>query len=229
MGQGGGALRATLVDLLPTTVAVVADDGRRRVPDLAELTVGERLVVARAGPRRLEDFVAGRACAHRALRVLGYDGAEVLAGAGRQPLWPAGVVGSITHCEGYVAAAVARASAVRSLGIDAEVLAPAGADVRRVVMAPGEAPLDVGDGIDPVLLAFSAKEAAFKAWYPLTQWWLEPRQAQVRVEGDSFTVTVLDGAVPPASGDDTPQVLAGRWTASQTHLLCAVVVPAAGT
>ena len=78
------------------------------------------MLVARAVDRRRAEFTTVRTCARIALGRLGLPPAPLLTGSKREPLWPAGVVGSITHCDGYRAAAVARASEVAAIGIDAE-------------------------------------------------------------------------------------------------------------
>ncbi|WP_423832395.1 hypothetical protein [Streptomyces manipurensis] len=76
------------------------------------------------GARRRAQFATARACARRALAGLGREPVALLPGPGGAPQWPSGVVGSITHCEGYRAAVAAPAGVVAALGIDAE---PAGA------------------------------------------------------------------------------------------------------
>ncbi len=216
-----------LASLLPAGVVLAEEHAPERLTlDGRLLAPEERSLVVGAGERRRRDFTAGRACAHRALAELGHAGAAVLAGASREPLWPGGVVGSITHCDGYAAAAAASADQVMAIGVDAEPLAPLPDAVATRILADGEEPADVGGRFDPVLLTFSAKEAAFKAWYPLTHQWLELSQASVRTEGDHFVVTVL---VEPGPGHrGAPARLAGRWAASDRHVFCAVVVPAAG-
>src|SRR6516225_8640665 len=80
----------------------------------------EEPAVRTAGPRRRAEFTAGRRCAREALARLGLPAAPVLAGRAGEPRWPAGVTGSITHCAGYRACAVARTADVTALGIDAE-------------------------------------------------------------------------------------------------------------
>lgn len=70
--------------------------------------------------RRQREFATARSCARTALARLGVPPVPVLASPRGAPRWPAGVVGSITHCDGYRAAAVAYTRDVVSLGIDAE-------------------------------------------------------------------------------------------------------------
>ena len=87
--------------------------GERFHPE--EAALGERSVA-----RRRAELLLGRACAHSALAALGGPDVPIGKGAQGEPLWPAGYTGSITHCAGYCAAAVARRAEVAALGIDAE-------------------------------------------------------------------------------------------------------------
>ena len=85
---------------------------------------GERAVIARAPERRRKEFATARGCARSALARLGCPPVPVLTDRLGAPLWPGGVTGSITHCAGYRAAAVALTSDVVSLGLDAAPNAP---------------------------------------------------------------------------------------------------------
>ena len=76
--------------------------------------------VARALEKRREEFTTGRECARRALAKLGVAPRAIGTGERREPQWPEGSVGSITPCAGSRAAAVAGATDVVALGIDAE-------------------------------------------------------------------------------------------------------------
>jgi 4'-phosphopantetheinyl transferase EntD len=98
----------------------------------------EEVLVARAVGQRRAEFTTVRTCARIALGRLGLPPAPLLSGPKREPLWPAGVVGSITHCDGYRAAAVARASEVAAIGIDAEPHDPLPAGILDRVTLPAE-------------------------------------------------------------------------------------------
>ncbi|MBO0877952.1 MAG: 4'-phosphopantetheinyl transferase, partial [Pseudonocardia sp.] len=76
--------------------------------------------IGHAVPRRRDEYACVRHCARQGLAALGIAPAAILSGSRREPLWPPGAVGSMTHCAGYRAAAVARASDVAAVGIDAE-------------------------------------------------------------------------------------------------------------
>lgn len=82
------------------------------------LSPEEELSLGRVVQNRKREFATGRACAHRANRAMGLTPSPILVGAGREPIWPSGVTGSITHCRGLCAAAVASSDEVRSIGLD---------------------------------------------------------------------------------------------------------------
>ena len=162
------------------------------------LLPAERAALGQVVDGRRRDFAAGRHCARRALARLVGSPEPILSGPDREPVWPQGIVGSITHCDGYAAAAVARAGDVAALGIDAEPHSPLPDGVLRLVAREEEkawiASADRATCWDRVL--FSAKECVFKAWFPLARRWLgfhdavvtfAPEQgrfaAQLRVEG----------------------------------------------
>lgn len=123
----------------------------------------ERIVRSFSDVRRRE-FMLGRYCAHGALRRLGAPPAVVPIGAAGAPAWPTGVIGSITHADGYGAAAVAWASDYLAIGIDAERLGAVSAEVWPVLFTPAEL-RRLGQAPDPRRLAtqmFGAKESTFK-------------------------------------------------------------------
>ncbi|HKN97304.1 MAG TPA: 4'-phosphopantetheinyl transferase, partial [Pseudonocardiaceae bacterium] len=107
-----------LDELLPTGVVTVETIGAE--DPAAYLLPEERPMVARAVAKRTREVTNARTCARRALAALGRPEVPILRGAKGEPLWPAGIVGSITHTTGYYAAAVAESTVVRSVGVDAE-------------------------------------------------------------------------------------------------------------
>jgi 4'-phosphopantetheinyl transferase EntD len=134
-----------------------------------------------AGDRRRADFLRGRACARRAIAALGLTPEPVLIGEDRGPIWPAGVVGSITHCDGYAAAAVALADHVRAIGIDVEAHRRLSDGAARKVCSPQElewAAAATRDIAWPTVL-FSIRESVYKAWRPMTCRWLGYRDVDV--------------------------------------------------
>ncbi|MFR0359565.1 4'-phosphopantetheinyl transferase family protein [Streptomyces sediminimaris] len=192
--------------------------------DDAPLYPQEAALVARAVDGRRREFATGRACARRALGRLGLPPGPILSQERGAPSWPDGVVGSLTHCEGYRAAALGLRRDVRAIGIDAEPDAPLPAGVLEVIALDEEAAMvralaaaRPGPSWDRLL--FSAKEAVYKAWFPLTRRPLDFTQALIEVEPDgSFTARLL---VPgPLPG------FHGRWLAARGLLVTAITVPA---
>lgn len=193
----------------------------------------ERALVASVAPGRFRDFVLGRRCARLAVEGLGLSPAPILVGERRQPLWPAGVVGAITHTEGYVAAVAARADQVASIGIDAEADEPLPVGVERRIVRPDEQHLlalaggDGGVGVAAVdRLIFSAKEAVYKAWFPLTGEWLGFLDARLELDpqGRRFAAHVLVDA-PEVHGRPL-QVLEGRYASVDGVIITTVEHPA---
>ena len=164
----------------------------------AELRPEEEEAVRRAVPDRRAEFARGRACARAALVRLGHAPVAVRAGPEREPMWPDGVVGSITHARDRVAAAVASAPRFEALGIDVEILRPLTADVRDQVVLP-EDRVEAGDAGD--LVVFSAKEALFKAVYPGSRVWMGFDAVVLRGDaGSRGLLAAPSGRAPAAPG-----------------------------
>lgn len=130
--------------------------------------------VARSVPARQADFLRGRLCARVAVRRVrpGFAG-DIPIGPDREPVFPAGLSGSITHTSGFVAA-VCQDARAGTVGLDAErILSPDQADrIGPAFAAPSEIDCP-GWGKTPRALrhtlVFSAKESAFKALFPRTR------------------------------------------------------------
>lgn len=174
---------AGLSDLFPEGVVVEVGS-----PDdhEAPLLPGEETAVQNAVAKRRREFRAGRAVARRALARLGVADAPLVPGPDRAPQWPDGFVGSITHCLGFVGAAVARVDVVRAIGLDAEPVKGHEPGVVRLVCTPRE--LDRWReyrGRDWESLVFSAKEAVFKCLNPLTGVWLDFQDVALEFEANA--------------------------------------------
>jgi 4'-phosphopantetheinyl transferase EntD len=179
--------------------------------------------------KRRREFTTGRACAREALAQLGRPATPILPGPRGEPLWPPGIVGSITHCKGYRACAVAPATELCTLGIDAEADAPLPDGLLDRISLPEERHLllDLGrraPGVHWDKLLFSIKEAVFKAWYPLVERALGFQAAAVSIDarGGRFTAHLL---VPgPRVGGRELRALHGRWLAEDGLLISAVAL-----
>jgi 4'-phosphopantetheinyl transferase EntD len=142
----------------------------------AALPPCEQALISRAVDKRRREFTAGRSAAHEALTRLGTPTPVILHAHDRAPAWPDGVVGSITHCDGFCCAVAARCGEVEALGVDVESATPLERDLAMRICSPAE--LDhfsalEPNGVDWPKLAFSAKEAFYKCYSPLARTFLE--------------------------------------------------------
>lgn len=143
------------------------------------------------------------------------------------------MVGSITHCRGFAAAAVARQDEVAAVGIDAEVHGPLSVGTAGKVCTPAElawATEAPGAGLVswPTVL-FSARESVYKAWHPITGAWLGFLDVDITVdvEGGAFTARLGEWVqAPPGSG--APRTFTGRFLVTNDHVLTTVVVALGG-
>jgi len=191
----------------------------------------EQKVIADAVPPRRREYATVRSCARACLQRLGYQPVPILPGVGGAPIWPAGVQGSMTHCAGYTAAAVGAHPPIFAIGIDAEPDAPLPDGVLDLVATAAERDRLAGiqpgpDGPNWDRLLFSAKEAVYKAWFPLVGEWLDHQQAEISFHPHEETFAALlsrDGLI--VNGRRL-RCLHGRWIRQHGILLTAVVLSA---
>ena len=126
----------------------------------------------RCVPKRQAEYLFGRLAARRALADIGCTGAQVGTGPQREPLWPEGILGAITHTDRHAAATAVQAGSLRGVGIDIEAALRPDAvasteqyavDAREQAVLRAQAALAY-----PLALAivFSAKESIYKALFP---------------------------------------------------------------
>ncbi len=201
--------------ILPPQVVAV-----ERFADVAgELFAAEEAALGRAVERRRREFTSARVCAREALAGLGLQPQPLGAHRDGAPAWPAGVLGSITHCAGYRACAVARAGEVAGVGIDAEPHAPLAAGLPAAIALPDEL-REISEHRRRVpeihwdRLLFSAKESVYKALRPLATGRLDFLDAQI--------------ALSPAAGTFHARLAlgtcSGRWLVRDGLVLTAVVL-----
>lgn len=220
-------LPRVIEQLLPSAVVTVEAYGQNDA-DLA-LFPEEAALMTRAVAKRRREFTVVRSCARRAMEKLGVPPQPVLSGEHGAPRWPAGLVGSMTHCDDYCAAALARTADLASLGIDAEVHQPLPDEVLPVVSLPAEADRlrrlsDRRPDVHWDRLLFSAKESVYKTWFPLTKEWLDFKEADIELSEDGhFRAALL---VPgPRVGGHRLDHFEGRWTTALGLIATAVAVP----
>jgi enterobactin synthetase component D / holo-[acyl-carrier protein] synthase len=195
-----------------------------------ELYPEEEQVLGRAVEKRRLEFTTGRACARVALARLGVEPAPIPVGERGAPCWPEGIVGSITHCRGYRACAVARSADVLSVGIDAEPNEPLPAGLLEDIASAEE--MELLDGLRAQRrevnwdrLLFSAKEAVYKAWFPLAQRWLGFADAVLAIDSDQSRFCARLLLAGPVMRDGRRlRGFSGRWMACDGILITATSV-----
>jgi 4'-phosphopantetheinyl transferase EntD len=211
-------------ELLPSTVASHEqwddDPSARLFPE-------EAAQLGSAIESRTREFTTARLCARLALAKLGFPPLPILRGPNREPLWPPGVAGSITHCKGFRAAVVARQSDLLAVGIDAEIHAELPADVLEYVCLESEIHwlATAQKGIHWSRVLFSAKESVYKAWFTLTHRWLRFEDVAVSVvpgEGAFHARLLVD---PPVIDGQALTGFSGRFLVRNGLILSATAVP----
>lgn len=217
-----------IAEILPEVAMAV--EMRSDPVDIA-LFPEEEAVIGRAVEQRRREFATARSCARKALQRLGFPPLPIPSGPRGEPCWPAGVVGSITHCNGYRACAVARAAELFALGIDAEPNAPLPdgvlATVARAEELPGLRELaDLAPEIHWDRLLFSAKECVYKVWYPITERSLDFEDAVLTVDlgRGAFLARLL--VCGPAPYGRYLRRMSGRWLVRDGLVITAIAVPA---
>jgi 4'-phosphopantetheinyl transferase EntD len=188
---------------------------------------GEWMAVARAVEKRRREFIAGRTCARRAMTALGYLPAALPRRDDRDPAWPDGLVGAITHSETWCAAAVARvADGYRALGLDIEPAEPLPPDLLGTICLPEErAFLDARSADQRGLLGkliFSAKECAFKCQFALSRTFHDFSAMRIHLDlpGNRFVAVLQRDAGPFAAGAE----LRGRFLVDHGHIVTALAL-----
>jgi 4'-phosphopantetheinyl transferase EntD len=213
--------------LLPSAVVLEESAPERFSADLGELTEGEAALMAKAVDKRRREYTAGRVLARRAAEKLGLGPIEVLPRNDRAPGWPEGVVGSITHTRGHVAVALARRETVRGLGLDVEQAEPLKhrlwdmicTDEDRAMLARYPEP----ERSRLAKIVFSAKEAAYKAQFAITEQFLgfSAMHIDLDVSNDGFVATFRQESGDAFAPGDT---LTGKLVRTGRLVATAVVI-----
>ncbi|MEO8900758.1 MAG: 4'-phosphopantetheinyl transferase superfamily protein [Polyangiaceae bacterium] len=185
--------------------------------------------LARAVPKRRIEHCAGRFCARQAMNVCSAPNVQTAIGIGAhgEPLWPAGLVGSITHTHAFAAAAVALKHNARAIGFDAERVTQLSADVLDYIAVPAEIPaLTLTSKMAANAVAsvvFSAKEALFKCLYPEVQRYFDFRDAVIEAldANGHFTARLLVDLTPQLQQGSR---FTGRFALADDRVYTAIVL-----
>ncbi len=194
-----------------TVVANVADHS-------AALMAEEREGLERMAAKRVRTYSSGRHCAHEALSLIG-QGRAPITREDRVPIWPQASVGSITHTDTYAVASAA--VGLRGIGVDIEEDARVDEKLWATLFTQAEQHRLRTCDFDAATIAFSAKEAGFKATYPTGKQFIGFQEAEVYVSDDGrFRIDYI--------GDHAPNRIAnsgqGYWRACNGHVLTLFVI-----
>jgi enterobactin synthetase component D len=194
--------------------------------DPSALLPEEAAEIVRAVDKRRREYAAGRQLARGLLSQLGVEGRwPLLRGDRGAPQWPSGIVGTISHTKGLAVVAIARADAVRSIGLDIESGAPLKSGLWHLVCTEHElrwlGALPPGSAGRHAKAVFSAKEALYKTQYPLTGEVLAFDAVDIDIEEDRFTATFRVQAGPLPAGTR----LHGRLAFGPDLIAAAITLP----
>ena len=215
--------------LFPEPVVTVA-----ATPDMWSgplLPEEEACLSPRAIAKRRREFTAGRVCARAALERLGVRGFPLTIGEDRAPVWPAGIVGAISHSADYCGVAVARRTDCAGLGLDVERARPLEGRIVSIVCTAAETrtlgTLDELPAGLQAMIVFSAKEAFYKAWHPLMRSYLDFQDVEIdlRPRTRTFGVRIVKPARQPASmPKGLPAAMRGRFAWNDAHVFSGVAI-----
>ena len=197
----------------PEAVIVEADKEMWNMP----LSPEEETLIKSAVEKRKREFRAGRHAAHRALAQLDAPKRPLLRGDKREPLWPTGYLGSITHCRDACVAVCAKTEDMISLGVDVEPLKPLPEGVEQYVHTPEDKRTMAKNGSLPERLIFSAKESLYKCYYPLLGQFIGFQEVSLAIDvhEQTFQFTPAEDCTTPFPGEFA---FHGRYLVEENHL-----------
>lgn len=197
-----------------TRVGIGLADTRSRAEGLWP---SEQIATGSMVEKRLREFAAGRAAARLAMAELGVGASGVRMAADRAPIWPEGLTGSITHTDLHALSLVAFRRDMRAIGVDLEDAVPLAPDLWNIVLSGAET-ASVSEGIAAKRI-FSAKEAVFKAQYPVTGRLLEFLDVEVELTKTGFAARIA----PHSPG--LPAILNGLSVVTDGVILSVLSIP----
>ena len=189
------AITKSLRPLLPDDVEICCEPVRDEVQTLFPF---EHEIIARAVQKRRDEFSTGRHMARNLLEKIGAGRIEIPTNENRGPIWPDGVVGSITHSSGLCAVTLASSAKYLTIGLDIERIGAVTPDIMRSISHSAEVDTYAGAFSSEALRTalFSTREAVFKAYNPVTESYLGHKEVEVTMDGSAFSARLLDPKTP---------------------------------
>lgn len=174
-------------------------------------------------PNRKQEFLLGRVCASKAYEMCtGKPLLNLAPNKDRSPAWPADVVGSISHNQHWVGAAVALKADLIGLGMDFEVMGRTKIALSSQIRSAGDIK-NLANFSDEELLTliFSCKESLYKALHPIVKIFFGFEDAavtRINLENNTFEIVLLS-QVGPNFGPHGRNKFTGRLTINNNSCL----------
>lgn len=156
------------------------------------LSEQDKMQMLKAGAKRRDEFAAGRLCAVAALNSLGASSHSVGRELGGAPIWPTGVVGSISHTDDLAVAVAAPSEIVKAIGVDIELVGGLETALWAICFSETEQSqlhrANVGLRSSLATALFAAKEAFYKAQWPVTREWVDFLDVEVELGENRFSI-----------------------------------------
>ena len=220
-------MTGSLIDRMGDRLGPAIGLAEREIQVQPLVYASEEAAIGQAVAGRQAEFRAGRICARSAMAKIGLPPVAVPVGKDRAPVWPQGVVGSITHDAGLCIAAVAKDIDCRGLGVDLTTEGPLPRGVlEEITSAEERAGLDrMPAELQPLIgrMIFAAKEAAYKAVFPKTGvvWGFDALTVHIDAEAGIFTAETTTTAGPLPAG----LILSGHIITEPGLILVGIALP----
>lgn len=132
----------------------------------------EKTYTSSAVTKRKHEFSTGRLCSRKVLEQLNQPACPILIGAKREPIWPQGITGSISHDGDHCIVSAASKIDVYSIGVDLALAEPLNENLIKMICTKEDIRCiqSLGESkfaMDPYKLIFSIKEAVYKCLFPI--------------------------------------------------------------
>ena len=200
-------------------------------PDMwhGEIYPEEQVHIRHAAEKRRQEYTAGRQCCRKGLEALGITDFPILPGPHRAPLWPTGIIGSISHCEGYCGVAITRAGKIRGIGFDVEPrsISNLDPDLINLICSPAEqkwlAKLGSHQQAHWFKMIFSAKESIYKALFPLTRMEFDFLDIDIEFHQKDQYFKIRSSSLTPEQLPNT-LLLKGTYASDSHHVFTATLI-----
>lgn len=175
------------------------------------------------GDKRKEEYLKSRELAHALFSEIGISDFKLLNDDKRAPIWPSGIVGSISHSSGFAIVAISKEH--KSIGIDLEkVMSDERYEkLKDQFLTEEEIKINQIDFNLFGTIVFSAKESLFKLIYPLCREYFGFHSAKIReISEIGFSIELKSQSTSVSKFNGIYQ---GKWQKLDDIILTSLVIP----